>query len=846
MCVTDKRRWNHLLFNAESVYTPATAECPLARMLGMRLADMDRKWSTHLSLLICSLSAIFATALAQTSSSAVLVEELISNPCVVHQNCDVCIQANPNCAWCTQEKYGDETNAPRCDLVANLANRKCEYRNIINPESKLIIERDEELSSTVQFAPQQIRIKLRPRKSYPIPVRFRQAKDYPVDLYYLMDLSHSMLDDKIKLATLGRYLADEMRNLTSNFQLGFGSFVDKVVMPFVSTVPKKLIAPCDGCAAPYGYKHHMTLSEDTDQFTGRVNDARISGNLDAPEGSFDAIMQSIACRNDVGWRDKARKLLVLSTDASFHSAGDGKLGGIVTPNDGECHLALQDGEMQYSESTTQDYPSLSQINRAVKENKINLIFAVTEDQFPTYDRVSNYIEGSIAGKLANDSSNIVELVKDQYNKISSSIELKDNAPTDIVKITYFSKCLGSKTERTNICPGLKVGSEIQWELNVEVDKCPPGPGPHIIPFKVYPVGLDEELTVTLEILCDCDCGIPIPNAMQCSYNGTYECGICTCPPGTFGKFCECSTDSITGLDEEAGCRQGNSSLICSGRGRCVCGQCQCFPRPNSDENVYGKYCECDNFSCDRVNGILCGGPTQGSCECGNCVCKPGWTGTDCGCSESTESCMAKNGKICNGKGKCVCGKCVCDVEATPDAPAYYGATCENCPTCPGLCYALKSCAQCQAFGTGELSSDEDPSLCARNCTLFNATHVDELYEDQPGEKICQFRDESDFCTFFFSYYDHPRDGSVQVEVKKTKVCPEIVNAWALILGIILAILAVGVALLLIWKLLTLIHDRKQLAKFNAEVENARWDTSGNPIFRPATNTYKNPVYGSNK
>ena len=63
----------------------------------------------------------------------------------------------------------------------------------------------------------------------------------------------------------------------------------------------------------------------------------------------------------------------------------------------------------------QDYPSLSQINRAVKENKINLIFAVTEDQFPTYDRLSKYIEGSIAGKLANDSSNVVELVKDQYN-----------------------------------------------------------------------------------------------------------------------------------------------------------------------------------------------------------------------------------------------------------------------------------------------------------------------------------------------------------------------------------------------------------------------------------------------
>ena len=51
--------------------------------------------------------------------------------------------------------------------------------------------------------------------------------------------------------------------LLSLFRLGFGSFVDKVVMPYVSTVPRKLVEPCEGCAAPYGFKHHMRLSTDT-------------------------------------------------------------------------------------------------------------------------------------------------------------------------------------------------------------------------------------------------------------------------------------------------------------------------------------------------------------------------------------------------------------------------------------------------------------------------------------------------------------------------------------------------------------------------------------------------------
>jgi len=30
-----------------------------------------------------------------------------------------------------------------------------------------------------------------------------------------------------------------MSEITKNFRLGFGSFVDKVVMPYVSTVPSK-------------------------------------------------------------------------------------------------------------------------------------------------------------------------------------------------------------------------------------------------------------------------------------------------------------------------------------------------------------------------------------------------------------------------------------------------------------------------------------------------------------------------------------------------------------------------------------------------------------------------------
>ena len=70
----------------------------------------------------------------------------------------------------------------------------------------------------------------------------------------------------------------------------------------------------------------MELSRKTEKFSNEVNLTRISGNLDAPEGGFDAIMQSIVCKKDIGWREKSRKLLVFSTDSGFHFAGDGKVG----------------------------------------------------------------------------------------------------------------------------------------------------------------------------------------------------------------------------------------------------------------------------------------------------------------------------------------------------------------------------------------------------------------------------------------------------------------------------------------------------------------------------------------
>ncbi|KAI2800139.1 Integrin beta-1, partial [Blomia tropicalis] len=764
---------------------------------------------------------------------------LEASQCITKETCGDCIKASPTCAWCSAP--GNLTS--RCDTIFNLQQRGCPSPDLHSPSSSVDLEQDEELSDKadedkdpIQLRPQRISLQLRPKYPVSVKVSLKQALDYPVDLYYLMDLSKSMEDDKAKLAELGNILAGKMKNLTSNFRLGFGSFVDKVVMPYVSTVPEKLIQPCTGCAAPYGFKNHMKLDTEQDEFVTKVKDTQISGNLDAPEGGFDAIMQAIVCKNEIGWREKSRKLLVFSTDAGFHYAGDGKLGGIVKPNDGECHL---NSEGVYTESINQDYPSISQINRKVQEHHVNIIFAVTENQFHIYNQLTGnsnntiaLIEGSSAGQLESDSSNVVQLIEDEYKKITSAIELKDNATSDVT-ITYTSSCLDGRKEQTNVCRGLRVGDSVTFDLKIQLESCPSNRDEWNQTIKIYPIGLKDALFIDLSMICDCDCERDWnseENSESCNFKGTAQCGICKCNPGFEGERCECDSKDLDKIEMIDRCRRGNDTKLCSGRGTCRCGICECYAR-EAPEEVSGQFCECDNFSCDRHDGQVCAGPDHGTCSCGKCVCKDGWEGPDCSCKVSQDDCInPKNGKICSGHGKCVCGQCVCDDNVNEQ---YTGHYCEQCPTCKNLCDVYKDCVQCRIFGTGPMKDECD------NCTINPIGTTD--FEVLEGEEHCVIWDDND-CIFNFKYKYDEREDAIFVVAQNTKDCPQPVDVLAIVIGVIVGIVIIGLALLLIWKLLTTIQDRREVAKFNEERMNAKWETGVNPIFKKATTTFKNPIY----
>lgn len=162
-------------------------------------------------------------------------------------------------------------------------------------------------------------------------------------------------------------------------------------------------------------------------------------------------------------------------------------------------------------------------------------------------------------------------------------------------------------------------------------------------MQIKPRGINESLTIDLSIICDCPCDRPghrvrtiieckparihvcaftpvnrsdtlelktqdyKPGSKDCRGNGTLICGVCSCNDGFYGRQCECEGNEVgaeSAADMEE-CKASNESAeICSGHGACKCGVCDCARRQNPQELFYGKYCECDNFSCKRSGGLV--------------------------------------------------------------------------------------------------------------------------------------------------------------------------------------------------------------------------------------------------
>ncbi|CAI5766037.1 integrin beta-4 isoform X2 [Podarcis lilfordi] len=714
-----------------------------------------------------------------------------NNRCVASRakSCTECIQVSKDCSFCSDENFKES----RCDFKDNLLRYGCSQTSIVFMEGEMLTKSEFKIDTSLkktQVSPQNIAMKLRAGEEASFDVDVFEPSESPVDLYILMDFSYSMRDDLDNLKTMGQQLANFLTQLTSDYTIGFGKFVDKVTAPQTDMRPERLREPWTGADPPFSFKNVIRLTHDINKFSQELMMEQISGNLDAPEGGFDAILQTAVCKDQIGWREDSTHLLVFSTESAFHYEADGAnvLAGIMRRNDGYCHLNRTGS---YTFDTKQDYPSVPALVKLLRQSNIIPIFAVTNHSYDYYEKLHTYFPISEIGRLQEDSSNIVDLIRTAYNRISSKMDIRAFGTPKAMKTEITSE-MYEKTESGsfNIVRGEVGRFKVRVKAHEQVgDKhvCSLPEKDRDGVFHIKPSSFGNNVEVAASVICDaCPCELQQEVlSPRCNFRGNFACGECICNAGWRGATCNCSTTSST---DDAACIRPGDTEPCSGQGECLCGQCECYSEGRT-QRFEGRFCEFDNLQCPRSSGFLCN--DRGRCYMGQCACESGWEGPGCECPTSNETCISSSGILCNGRGRCECGRCICSNPAL-----YIEPTCE---TSYALGYRhvcgedVRTCVQCQAWGTGEKKGKK-----CENCR-YKIRVVDELEQEEDLNTICSYQDEEDDCRY---HYRMEEDSNPELNgtiiVQRKKECPSGSFLWLIPL-VILLMLLLGLLLLLCWK-----------------------------------------------
>ena len=108
--------------------------------------------------------------------------------------------------------------------------------------------------------------------------------------------------------------------------------------------------------------------------------------------------------------------------------------------------------------------------------------------------------GSYVDILTKDGSNIIHIVEDKYEEITSSIQVMSNSPSD-VNVTFSTTC--EQSVKPNQCANVPLGTPVTFTAELSIAKCLDTSVPQTV--SIFPIGLNENLTISVESACDCDC-----------------------------------------------------------------------------------------------------------------------------------------------------------------------------------------------------------------------------------------------------------------------------------------------------------------------------------------------------
>nr|WEL12723.1 integrin beta 5 [Halisarca dujardinii] len=782
------------------------------------------------------------------------IDQVQGQLCMEISSCDLCLKSTDICKWCSDLDF----SGPRC-LPAGDNVTEC-LSGFESPAVGADRVEDNDFDNEQQLKPQRVAMKIRPGQTSSFDLTIKPAPNFPLDIYFLMDVSTSMWDDLINMKRLTLSISDLMSDISNNFTVGFGSFVDKPTDPFIHLDERHLYQPCYGfspfCIHPFDFNHHASLTNDTEIFNSAVRRQRLSDTVDNPEGGSDGLLQAAVCNELMGWRSHpARKMLIYITDDFIHFGYDGKLGGAVTPNDGKCHMTPKKDRYGYTyydyhESKRMDFPSLSMVIDKLQKQDIFPVFGIAVQNiddnldnnpvYQSYQNITEAIPNALLEPLTPDPSSLGKLINNSYHAIASRVQLSVvEGGRKNLKIEYESDCGGEGRSTDGLCSGVTIGKEVMYTIKVSADECTPELQKGTT-LKIG-TGFFGQVEVFVQMDCSCNCtSEPEPQSPECSAGGTFLCGECDCDPGRFGSTCQCgAAANATALTEE--CSQVNG-LVCSGpkAGVCYCGKCVCF----EDKGYYGQSCQCNRFSCLRDSrDLMCSG--QGSCDCGRCACDKApsgrpYTGDTCECYPDLDRCQrTPQESPCSGRGACLCGKC------TACAEGYSGPFCDQCTSqsiCgPDKCRSHEDCINCLfAFDGSSLVKkefDSCSSFCA-NISIVLGTTLS--FVSSPSTIHCRVPIRSESCTGL-NYYVN--SGKVTLQVSSTPAtCTNVIPAWLIVVPILIGLLFLAIFLVLLVKVIIIYLDHKEYKKWMRDVKASKFSEFESPLYQAAWQTYYCPVY----
>jgi len=119
-----------------------------------------------------------------------------------------------------------------------------------------------------------------------------------------------------------------------------------------------------------------------------------------------------------------------------------------------------------------------------------------------YNSVVSALPSAALGTLSTSGTNLVDLIRTQYNAIATTVEMTNSAATSEINIKYYSSCGGSAdSTETALCNGLPIDGKVTFTVEFCLSDCPADPANWNSTIAVCGGGLATCVQVPLQLVC---------------------------------------------------------------------------------------------------------------------------------------------------------------------------------------------------------------------------------------------------------------------------------------------------------------------------------------------------------